>query len=344
LTGYGYLKALIIFKLGETFFMAKVTGLFKIKGTIGDTSFFENEFGPQVKMKGGPSEWHIENQDSYKNALRNAAEFKRATAAAQLLRAAMGSLRNGVKSMRLNGRMIAPMLQAIKADPVNNWGERMIGSGDLSVMAGFEFNHRLSLDDALPLNVENCYTVEAGKVSLQIPAFRLRKKKALPLQATHYRLVSCMLSVDFEKRRYQREIQESPLLAMGRQAGAPFCAEHVVGASTPGCFWLLGIEFYTMENDKPKLVKGGALRVMQWMGTACKDAVGEVTTAVVEEAALPQATPVVITLPAATATSLPATQFNYVLQRDKGGGSSYQSGYNTYYGASSTTGRPRYYS
>jgi hypothetical protein len=253
---------MICFKLVKSTFMAKVIGLFKLKGSIGNMTFYENEFGPQVKMKGGPNEWHIKNQDSYKNTLDNAAEFKRATAAGQLLRTAMGGLMRGVKNMRLCGRMIAPLLQAIKADTVHDRGERVISSGDLSVMTGFEFNHRLSLDDALPLNVENCYTVDAGKVSLQIPAFRIRKKKGLPFEATHYRLVSSLLSVDFEERRYQRDVQESTLLPMGRQAGAAFCAEHALDASAPGSFWLVGIEFYTVENNKPKLLKGGAVRVM----------------------------------------------------------------------------------
>lgn len=254
--------------------MAKVISPFQIRGSIGDLTFFVNEFGQQVKAKSGPGEWHIKTQDSFKNAHRNAAEWKRATAAAQQLRIAMGNLLDGVKNMRLSGRMIAQMLQAIQADPVHDWGERVIEAGDPSVLTGFEFNHNLSLDDALPLNVEHCYTVDAGKVSLQLPAFRLRKKKVLPPKATHYQLISCMLTVDFDKRRSRQDIQESPLLAMGRQNGAPFCAEHVLASDTPGCFWLLGIKFYTTVNDKPVLLKGGALRVMRWVGPAQAEEVG----------------------------------------------------------------------
>jgi hypothetical protein len=253
--------------------MAFVIAPFQLRGKLGGLSFFENEFGQQVKQNDGPTEWHIQHQDSYKNALRNADEFARATAAAKLLREAMGDLRKGVRSMRLNGRMNGPMLQAIKADMAHGWGDRMISYGDLSVLAGFEFNHNLSLDDALPLNVENCYTVEADKIVLQLPAFRLRKKEVLPKKATHYRLVSAVITVDFDKRRYQQDVQTTPLQAMGRKAGAAFSAEHVLSASTPGSFWMLGIEFYTMEKDGPALIKGGALRVMQWIGTARKDEV-----------------------------------------------------------------------
>lgn len=339
--------------------MAFVIAPFKIKGLLGGLSYFENEFGSQVKEKGGPTEWHIKHQKSYKNALRNAEEWKRATAGAKLLRAAMGGLRNGVKSMRLSGRMNGPMLQAIKADPVHDWGERMISYGDLSALVGFEFNHRLSLEDALPLNVEHCYTVEADKISLQLPAFRLRKKKGLPPDATHYRLVSGVIMVDFDKRRYQRDIQVSPLQAMGRKAGEAFCVEHVLSASTPGSFWMLGIEFYTMKNDKPMLIKGGALRVMQWMGTVRKeeivgeevrDAVPEMTV-VKEKATVQEASsvakkgaseklevkeePVVAPLTATTPTPAPVVQFNYVSSGQQSSNVAYEVGQQGWYGTSS---------
>ena len=316
--------------------MAKVISPFQIRGSIGDLVFFVNEFGQQVKEKSGPREWHVKNQDSFKNAHRNAAEWKQATAAAKLLRAAAGSLLNGVKNMRLSGRMNAPMLQAIQADPTHDWGEREIGRGDPSVLTGFEFNHNLSLDDALPLNVENCYTIAADRVSLQIPAFRLRKKKGLPAKATHYRLVSAMLAVDFDTRRCVRDIQKSPLQAMGRKAGAAFCAQHVPATVTPGSFWLLGIEFYTMEKGEPVLVKGGALRVMQWITPAHVEEVGVAEEVVqepldlketgVREEVPVQEEAVVPPLTTSTPTPVPVVQFNYVGKRQQSGKVVYEVG------------------
>jgi hypothetical protein len=302
--------------------MAKIISPFKISGSLGGMVFYENEFGPQVKTKGGPSDWHMKNHENFKNARHNATEWKRATAGSRLLRAAIGNtLLNGVKNMRLSGRMNAPLLQVIKLDPVHDWGERMINTGNLSLLEGFELNHALSLEDALPLNVENCYTVDADKVLLEIPAFRLRKKKGLPSQATHYRLVSCVLTVDFDQRCYHRDMQTGPLQAMGRKAGAAFNAEHALAASTAGRFWLLGIEFYTMEKDGPSLVKGGALRIMQWMGPVYT-----------EEAAT---TPTHIPVPTPTPAPTPMVQFNYVSSGQQNGAVVYQMGQQGWYGTSS---------
>jgi hypothetical protein len=251
-------------KLEKTIFMAKVISPFKLSGSIGGLTYFENEYGPQVKEKGGPTKWQVKHLDGFANTRRNAAEWKRATAASRLMRLALGSLRDSVKSMRLSGRMHARMLAAIKSDPVHKWGERVISFADLSVLSGFEFNQKLSLEDALPLNIENAYAIEASKVIINIPAFRLRRKKALPDDATHYRMVSCVLTIDFEKGIHRQDKQAGALQAMGRKTGAAFCIEQVVQPDNDqGCFWLMGIEFYKMVDEKPKLVRGGALRVME---------------------------------------------------------------------------------
>jgi hypothetical protein len=246
--------------------MAKVIAPFKLKGAIGDIVFYENEYGPQARQKGSPTEWHIKHQDSFKNALRTGAEWKRATAAAKLLRCATGGLLKSVTGMGTNGHFNKALLSAIKADKIHGLGERVIGSGNPGLLTGLELSYKLSLDDALPLNPEHCFTVEGGNISLQMPAFRLRKKKALPDTATHYRLVSAVLRIDFEKNDYDRDIKAGPLQAMGRKAGEAFSVEHLLAEDTVDRFWLLGIEFYKVENGKQTLVKGGgALRVMQWV-------------------------------------------------------------------------------
>jgi hypothetical protein len=251
--------------------MAKVIAPFKFKGAIGDIVFYENEYGPQARQKGSPTEWHIKHQDSFKNAHRTGAEWKRATAAAKLLRCAAGGLLKSVTGMGTNGHFNKALLSTIKADKIHGLGERVIGSGNPGLLTGLELSYKLSLDDALPLNPEHCFRMEDGKISLQVPAFWLRKKKALPGTATHYRLVSAVLRIDFEKNDYDRDIKAGPLQAMGRKAGEAFSVEHLLAEDTVDRFWLLGIEFYRMENEKAKLVRGGALRVMQWVEPVKKE-------------------------------------------------------------------------
>jgi hypothetical protein len=243
--------------------MAKILSPFEIRGSVGNTTYFKNEYGQQMKEKGGPSAWQVKNLDRFTNTRHNAAEWKRATAASRLMRHALGDLLRSVKNIRLSGRMNGPLLAALKDDPIHDYGKREVSAGNLSKLVGFEFNHHLPLENALPLNIENCFSLEAGKLALDVPAFRIRKKKGIPKDATHYRLVSCILSIDFDKRTYYQDRQISALHAMGRKAGSPFAIEQMIQPSNEqDCFWLMGIEFYKLVNEKPVLVRGGALRVM----------------------------------------------------------------------------------
>lgn len=245
--------------------MAKIQSPFKIRGSVGDMTYFVNEYGQQIKEKGGPTAWQVQHLERFTNTRHNAAEWKRATAASRLVRHALGNLLHSVNNMRLSGRMNKPLLAAIKDDLIHDYGERVVSAGNLSKLSGFEFNHKLLLEDALPLNIENCFSLEAGKLALDVPAFRIRKKKGIPKGATHYRLVSCILSIDFDKRTYHQDKQVSELHAMGRKAGAAFSIEQVVKpVNDQGCYWLMGIEFYKLVNEQPELVRGGALRVMEW--------------------------------------------------------------------------------
>jgi hypothetical protein len=319
--------------------MAKVISPFKLKGAIGDIVFYENEYGPQARQKGSPTEWHIKHQDSFKNALRTGAEWKRATAAAKLLRYATGGLLKSVTGMGTNGHFNKALLSAIKADKIHGLGERVIGSGNPGLLTGLELSYKLSLDDALPLNPEHCFTVEGGKISLQVPAFRLRKKKALPGTATHYRLVSAVLRIDFEKNDYDRDIKAGPLQAMGRKAGEAFSVEHVLPEDSADRFWLLGIEFYRMENEKPKLVRGGALRVMQWVKPVKKVVVPveavEKAEVVAQGLTVEKEESVEIPLAGSTPTPSPGVQCNYVGSGQQRDNVVYQVGKQGWFGRSS---------
>ncbi|MDF2192088.1 hypothetical protein [Paraflavitalea sp. CAU 1676] len=257
--------------------MAKVHAPFELSGMTFDSVFCRTEFGNILKGKGGATPWQVANKDTMENTRRINRDFKRATKAAQLMRNALGSLIDSVNNAWLCGRVNGLMHNVVKTDMEHHWGDRRASCGDLSLVAGFEFNQKLDLDDALPLNISDCYSVEGGKVQLNMPAFRVRKKKCLPAKATHYRMVSCVLSIDFDKKKYVCNRVHSELYAMGRKAGGAFAIEQeFLTDQAQGCLWIVGIEFYKLVQEKPVLVKGGALRVMEWVPQdVCGDTVGE---------------------------------------------------------------------
>lgn len=246
--------------------MAKLLGPLKFSGSIGGLTFTKGDDGQvYVKEKSGPGERRMKKGDEFKNTRRNNAEWKTAARATKTFRLAMNNLMNGVVDRHLTGRITAWLLEGIRSDKVNHWGERRLEMGDPAILEGFEFNRKLSLDDLLPVNVGSSTTLTKSSVLIVMPGFRMRRgNKKIPVKATHFRVVSAMLTIDFRLNTYSRDIKTCEMTAIGRKSGQDFVTEHAIQPK-PGqwCFWLMGMEFYQQQGDELILVRGGVMRCMR---------------------------------------------------------------------------------
>ena len=244
--------------------MAKLISPLKIKGTIDDLTFRQCGNEIIVQAKPGPTREQVLNSPRCALTRRNAGEFKLAIKDSALLRRALGETLQGVRDMGLNGRMNGLLHRVSRTDVYSEYGYRHAGAGDMSLLGGFEFNQELSLDKALPVPVEHSLDVASGVVHLSIPSFIARRKKAYPKGATHFRIVSCAAVVDFVQDYYANTIKTTELLPLGRKTSETICQDHRLTAK-PGevLLQVVGIEFYQVENGKPVLLKGGAMRILE---------------------------------------------------------------------------------
>ncbi|WP_276483270.1 hypothetical protein [Paraflavitalea pollutisoli] len=249
--------------------MAKLDGLLKLRGSVGGLTFVRGEHGETyVKEKSGPRPCRLKDGEDFANSRRAAAEFKTSGKATRTFRYAMDRLLAGVEGRSLTGRINAWLLRAIQSDAVNEWGYRRVEAGDLTVLEGFEFNESLPLEELLPLNLRDRVPAGRDEARISVPGFRLRRAdKNVPKLATHFRMVSAMIFVDFDKHTYSRAVRVGPMTAIGRKSGADFDFDHGI-VPKPGelSFWLLGVEFVRQEGDKPVVVRGGAVRCMRVWG------------------------------------------------------------------------------
>jgi len=243
--------------------MAKYQSHIKISGSIGGVTYYECEGENIAKEKGSPSDYAMKYGDKFAKSRRCAAEFQGATAVTKQLRDAMGNLTTGVRSVRVSSNMTSWLLKAAHTDPVSDWGERKVWLGDLSLLQGFEFNQKLLLDDALPVKLLECCKIMDGKATVSMPGFRLRYRKHVPDNATHFRMVSAVLYLDAGKKTYQRDLKEGALWEIGNKPGPAFEVKHEVQAKDGQLvFWLVGIEYHGMGKKRMEVLKGGAIRVM----------------------------------------------------------------------------------
>jgi flagellar basal body rod protein FlgF len=103
-----------------------------------------------------------------------------------------------------------------------------------------------------------------GTMQLIVPGCIVRRKKNLfPAAATHFRIVSCAGSVNFNQQRFSSNIAKSELLPLGKKMPA-LQLQHSLQAQ-PGQVMLhtAGIVFYKVEDGEETLLRGGALKIVQ---------------------------------------------------------------------------------
>lgn len=255
--------------------MAKLEGLLKLRGSVGELTFTAGAKGETyVKQKSRPGSLQLKEGEAFARSRRAGAEFKLATKATKLFREAMGTVKKAVGDRFMTGRMHAWFLSGVETDITNEWGERRVQDSDLNLLEGFEFNSNLGLEELLPLNPVNCFQVDDRLLRISIPGFRLRRnKKYVPVTATHFQVVSTIIYIDFTGQSHSVIREASVLTNIGRKSGRDFAAEHAVNPRMGQlCFWLLGVELYSMEKDKPVVVRGGVLRCMKVWGAELLDA------------------------------------------------------------------------
>jgi hypothetical protein len=244
--------------------MAKVIGLLKLRGTIDDVTFRKTKEGNIAGRKPGPSREKVLTHENFRRTRRNAGEFKLVIEEATLFRYALGGALNGRTGSSLNGRMYGLFSKAARQDSISDLGSRRASAGAIDLLRGFDFNKELSLKQALPVRLTHRLDVTTGASAVQVPAFIARKRKKFPAEATHFRILSGVVMVDFVHGHYRRVMQCSELLPLRKKVPHAICFEHQL---EPGegqvMVQVLGMEFYKLEDGKEVLIKGSAVRVLE---------------------------------------------------------------------------------
>ena len=122
--------------------MARQKGIIKLKGTIGDITFYKRE-------KGGIDASRIASDPAFQRTRENGSEFGRAGKAGKMLRTALRPLLINSADGRMVSRLTQAMVKVIQADTVSERGLRNVIDGEAELLFGFEFNIRGKLGTSL---------------------------------------------------------------------------------------------------------------------------------------------------------------------------------------------------
>lgn len=231
--------------------MAKQKGILKLRGTIGDLTFYKSREGYMVREKGGIDPERIANDPAFQRTRENGEEFGRAGKAGKLFRHAFQGLLIRCFDRRLVSRLHRSMVKIIKTDTVNIRGERRVKEGNTNLLVGFNFNERSIFQSRFKGSFATGIDRENGELSISVSSLIPRNLVIAPRGTTHYRIFSGGGEIDFETENFNVATAESDILPWDNAPTADINQIHSVpAASAHPLFLVLGIEFFQEINGE----------------------------------------------------------------------------------------------
>nr|WP_315142566.1 hypothetical protein [uncultured Flavobacterium sp.] len=239
--------------------MARQNGIIKLKGTIGDITFYKTQDGHLAREKGSLDANRIKNDPAFQRTRENGSEFGRAGTAGKTLRTALRTLLLNASDNRMVSRLTQSMVKVIQADTTSERGLRNVIDGEAELLTGFEFNIRGKLGTSLFAPYTANIDRVSGAITVDLDSFIPANMIAAPSGTTHFKIISAGTEVDFEADTYVSANSETAILPWDMTATVAISQSNVVTpASTKPLFLALGIEFFQQVNGSMYPLKNGS--------------------------------------------------------------------------------------
>jgi hypothetical protein len=239
--------------------MARQKGIIKLKGKIGDISFYKTQDGHLAREKGGVDASRIANDPAFVRTRENGAEFGSSAGSGKVLRTAIYAMLQTASDNRVVSRLTKVMTGIKNLDATSVRGLRNVGvaialPAAKALLKNFNFNKRAILGSIL----FQAYAVNTGTGVITINALEPINHINFPAGATHVTFKASWLKLDFATGLYNLQASNAvnlPINALATNvvltpAGLP------TGAGTD--LYLLQIEFFQEVNAVQYSLKNGA--------------------------------------------------------------------------------------
>ncbi|SHM70883.1 hypothetical protein [Flavobacterium xanthum] len=239
--------------------MARQKGIIKLKGTIGDITFYKTQDGHLAREKGGIDASRIKSDPAFQRTRENGSEFGRAGKAGKILRTALRALLLNSADGRMVSRLTQAMIKVIQADTVSVRGLRNVIDGEAELLVGFEFNIRGKLGTSLFAPYVAGIDRVTGDITIDIAPFIPANMIAAPGGTTHFKIISAGSEIDFEGETFVSTNSETTILPWDLTPTVAITqANPVTPNSTRPLFLALGVEFYQQVNGQMYPLKNGS--------------------------------------------------------------------------------------
>lgn len=243
--------------------MGTQSGVLRLKGKVGELSFYRTKDGYGVRKSEGIDGKRIKNDPRYQRTRENAVEFGNACQSAKVLRHALRSYYSDSSDRYASRRLIRTMMEILHTDPSHGRGERVVMSGDLSKLKGFNFNEAAPLATTLKVKPTLAIDREAGTLTVSVPPINpLRDVRPVP-GATYARLSAIAVEVDFEQKSAVVGSAESePILLNGPNLPAISLTASLTPNSSLPVIALIALQFVQVVQDTEYSLNSGTFNSM----------------------------------------------------------------------------------
>ncbi|SDW83508.1 hypothetical protein [Aequorivita viscosa] len=247
--------------------MAKQKGILKLKGTMGDVTFYKTADGYLAREKGGVDKNRIMSDPKFKRTRENGMEFGTAGKAGQLIRKANRLLLRQASDNRVISRLVRSLMLVIQSDTINRRGLRTVQDGDMSLLHRFDFNQKAKLDTVFFSGYSHTFDRMTGLYEVEIADFVPKDTIEAPRGTTHIKISAAVSALDFLGRSFEEDHDETPMIPWDDvpQAAITLTA-NVSGGSLLPILQLIGVSFYQEVNGEMYLLRNGVFNALSIVG------------------------------------------------------------------------------
>lgn len=172
----------------------------KIKGKVGDLTFYKTRDGYQVReKKSSLTAARIATDPKFKLTRQNGMEFGRAGRNSKALRFIFRKAMLNIADSRVTSRLTTTLLQIIKSDDENRRGERVLLPAMIGQLAGFQFNAASSFYDLFHVMCWGHLDREAGNANFFTEGFIPEEDLKTPQGSHSLPTICCRRASRFRK-------------------------------------------------------------------------------------------------------------------------------------------------
>ena len=243
--------------------MAQQKGIIKLKGKIGDISFYKTQDGHLAREKGGVDASRIANDPAFVRTRENGAEFGSSATSGKLVRSTLRTMLMTASDNRVTARLTKLMTDVKNLDATSVRGKRAVGvaialAPAKALLKGFNFNNKAILGSILfkPFVV----TPATGVITINglVPINDI----AFPAGATHINLKGSWAKVDFTNNVSDVKLSNVVNLPINVVSTNVILTPTAppVGAGTN--LFVLQLEFFQMVNAVQYSLKNGTFNAL----------------------------------------------------------------------------------